>query len=208
MTSHPSLIDTLPLPQRLALSYASRRAQPPVLALLALDARLAGIVRADGEPMIAQIKLAWWRDRLRQPPADWPQGEPLLALLATSGMATEPLAGLVDGWEVLLADTLDPAAFAEGRAQGWAALDPAAAQPAREWALVDLALNLGTADEAAAVRDLARAQPWDRARLPAAMRPLAVLHGLARRALHGDGAELLAGPAAMLLAMRLGIFGR
>ena len=37
----------LPPPQRLALSYASARARPATLALLALDARLAAVLRAE-----------------------------------------------------------------------------------------------------------------------------------------------------------------
>lgn len=208
MPPHASMIDTLPLPHRLALSYAPRGSHRQVLGLLALDARLAAIVRADAEPVMAQIKLAWWRDRLRQDPAEWPQGEPLLALLAAAGIATAPLAGMVDGWEMLLAEDLDAPAFAEARAQGWAALDPAAAQPAREWALADLALNLGTQEEAASVRQQALAEPWAAARLPRTLRPLTVLHGLARRALRTGADDLLGGPAALPLAIRLGIFGR
>ena len=207
------LIDTLPLPHRLALSYAPARTRDATLALLALDARLAGIVRSDGEPVIAQMKLAWWRERLGQRPEDWPQGEPLLALLRKAFADPLPLVSLVDGWEQLLGDQLDEAAinaFATGRTTGWQMIGrgPDVVQAGREWALVDLALNLGQQSERQAVLDMARAEAWDNNRLPRDMRALAVLHGLARRSLSGEREGLLDGPGAMLAAMRLGILGR
>ena len=212
------LVETLPLANRLALSYAPRTCREGVLALLALDARLAGIVRGDGEPIIAQMKLAWWRERLAQEPQDWPAGEPLLALLRRGKLDTTALQSLVDGWEALLADTLDETvveAFAAGRAAMWQTLAEAhgggsaeAAQAAREQAMTDLALNLGTREEAAMARDLANAQEWDRARLPAPLRPLVILHGLSRRALQRGAEELLDGPGAMAAVLRLGILGR
>lgn len=207
------LIESLPLAQRLALSYAPRASRPATLALLALDARLAGIVRGGGEVVIAQMKLAWWRDRLAQPPREWPAGEPLLAALRDNFAQPSALVPLVDGWEQLLADRLDRAVindFAAGRAAAWQQVGGSgkAAQAAREWALVDLALNLGQEDERAEVLAAARSQPWRRANLPRALRALAVLHSLARRCLRGNGRDLLQGPAAMFAAMRVGILGR
>ncbi|RIV88800.1 squalene/phytoene synthase family protein [Aurantiacibacter zhengii] len=212
------LVETLPLANRLALSYAPRTCREDVLALLALDARLAGIVRGDGEPIIAQMKLAWWRERLAQDPQDWPLGEPLLALLRAGKLDTTALQPLVDGWEALLADALDETvveAFAAGRTALWQTLAAAhggssadVAQAAREQAMTDLALNLGTREEAGTARDLANAQKWQRSRLPAPLRPLAILHGLSRRALQRGAEELLDGPGAMAAVLRLGILGR
>ena len=75
-------VSSLPLPQRLALSYAPRASRNAFAGLLALDTRFAGIVRHAREPMLAQMRLAWWRDVLAKPAAEWPTGEPLLALLA------------------------------------------------------------------------------------------------------------------------------
>lgn len=212
------LVDTLPLVHRLALSYAPRASRNDTLALLALDARLAGIVRSGGEPIIAQMKLAWWRERLAQDPRDWPLGEPLLALLRDGKLETSALTPLVDGWESLLADTLDEGTvdtFAAGRAAMWQTLvqsyadgNAGIAQAAREQAMTDLALNLGTQAEADIARNLARAQPWPRIRLSRALRPLAVLHGLAKRAISRGAGELLDGPGAMAAVLRLGITGR
>lgn len=212
-TMSADLIESLPLAHRLALSYAPRQTRDATLALLALDARLAGIVRTDGEAIIAQMKLAWWRERLEQPPASWPEGEPLLALMRESLPNPRNLVPLVDGWECLLSEQLDRDAittFAAGRTVGWQQVsqgtDPVL--QAREWALVDLALNLGQQEEREAALELARAQPWQPVRLPRELRPLAVLHGLARRALGRAGSEMLDGPGAMFTVMRLGFLGR
>ena len=215
------LIAQLPTVQRLALSYAPARARAKLLTLLTLDNRLADILRGRGEePIMAQMKLAWWRDRLRDDPANWPKGEPLLARLAEWGKTSQQLAPLVDGWEVLLAEELDAAAldeYAAGRALAWRALhleQGGAAdlgqieQAAREWALADLALHMGQGEEAERVRGTALALPWGAITLPRTLRPLLVLRGLAQRALHRGERELLDSPSAGLLALRLGLIGR
>jgi phytoene synthase len=209
------LLDELPAPQRLALAYAPAAARPATLALLVLDARLAAILRRKGEPLLKQMRLAWWRDMLATAPEGWPAGEALLELLR-EWRAPSALVALVDGWEALLGDPLDHAAigeFVRGRAQGFAELarelgaDPeAAAACARLWALGDLAANLSDPVERAAAIGGAAGLP--RPLLPRAMRPLAVLAGLAQRSLRRGGAPLLDGPRAVLLAVWLGMTGR
>ena len=211
------LIETLPLPQRLALSYAPAAARPATLALLALDTRLAGVALGGGEPMLTQIKLAWWRDRLREPCDKWPKGEPLLAALRDSVGDCAGLVALVDGWEALLAEEPGEEAwheFAAGRVALWDTLacrlgadGQGVAAPARIWALADLAATMPPGDERASIVSAAMAQPGKNRRLPRALRPLAVLDALARRALAGEREGLLDGPGAMLLAMRVGISG-
>lgn len=156
--------------------------------------------------MLAQIRLAWWRERLAEPVAGRPAGEPLLALLGDLAGAFAPL---VDGWEALLgeaplsAEAL--ASFADGRARGLGNLAEefglsrqASERAGRSWALADLRSRLSHPQERAQVAalDLAPLIPG----LPREMRPLVVLHGLARRNRNG--------PFALLSAMRLGIFGR
>ncbi len=215
-----SLLQTLPLAHRLALSYAPASAKADTLALMALDARLAGIVRGDGEAIIAQLKLAWWRDRLGSDRADWPLGEPLLAqLVAWSGDASR-LVALVDGWEMLLAETLDRSAittFCRGRSLAWAALadgllsasaNKDIEQTAKEIALLDLSQNLSRGEEADLAREISAKESWQRIILPRQLRPLAVLHALARRAKNDNRPHLLDGAGAMALAMRVGITGR
>jgi len=211
-----SLVEHLPAPQRLALSYASTPGRSATLALLALDARLAGLLRKRGEPVLAQVRLAWWRDTLAANRHGWPHGEPVLVLLR-SWRDAAPLVALVDGWEALLSERLESAAiaeFASGRAAGFAQLarelacdpDPAAAA-ATVWALGDLAAHLADSAEREAVLATAAGLATGSA-LPRPLRPLAVLAGLARRSLARGGTPLLGGRGAALVAMRLGITGR
>jgi phytoene synthase len=201
------VLESLSPVNRLALSYAPKSARAQWLGWLGLDTRLAQLVREAREPMLAQIRLAWWRERLAEPADRRPAGEPLLALL---GDRAEALAPLVDGWEALLGDAPLPrdalSDFADGRARALGGLAEAlgASRQAgktagRCWALADLASRLSHPEERSQVAAL-----WAEApavpRLPRAMRPLVVLHGLASRDRNG--------PFTLLTAMRLGIFGR
>lgn len=200
----------LPPPQRLALAYATRATRAAWETLFVLDARLGAVVLGAREPMLAQIRLAWWRERLAQPPADWPSGEPLLSRLAEWG--SDPLGRLVelvDGWEGLLGDDpLDASvveSFVGGREQAVAALAAhcgvelaQSAFAARSWAIGDLAARWPGAAVTEAGQALAHGPP----RLPRALRPLAVLDVLARGELAG------ASPLRrMAAAIRVGILG-
>jgi phytoene synthase len=211
-----SLASELPQPQRLALTYAPARARPATEALLALDARLAAILRARREPIAAQLRLAWWRDVLARPVAEWPRGEPVLDSLR-GWRDPSGLSDLAVGWEALLADALTPAAIAEfvaGRGRAFACLarelgvEPTGSveEAARIWALADLAANISDGAERALVveygRDLVPPP------LSASLRPLAVLAGLGTRALRLGGVSLLSGPGSTLLALRIGLAGR
>ncbi len=213
------LVELLPVHLRLALSYAPARARALTLGLFALDCRLAGIVRGTRETLLGQVRLAWWRDRLCEKPEAWPEGEPVLAVLRLWGAEAGALSALVDGWEGLLGDPpLQGDALerlADGRASAFGALarllqaDPdEAIRAARGWALVDLSGKLGDPSERSAARELADQLDWRRNRLPRSLRPLAVLHGLARRAMRRGEGDLLAGGGAGLVALRLGLLGR
>ena len=211
MSEAETLIDTLPPLWRLALAYAPAATRGRWLTLLALDVRLAGVVRAAREPILAQMRLAWWRDRLRDPAAKWPKGEPLLAAMACWGDEHGALIGLVDGWEALLGEAPLPAEtlaqWVEGRVAACQAIgagDARAARMARGWALADLAAHLGHADEAAVIAAQVAAQDWRAQRLPRAMRPLMILHGVAAR---GRGDLDKVQKISMLTLMRLGILG-
>ena len=211
-------IASISVERRLALAYAPARARLLWLGLFALDARLGAVVRSAHEPLLAQIKLAWWRDELARPPAARPVGEPLLALLEAWGDQTAGLRALIDGWEVLLGDEpLDSGAMlqvADARAQACASLaarlDLAAAEPevsraARSWALAELAAALSDPDDRAEAAGLIAQQDWRRVSLPREFRPLLVLHGLAAR--QRGGGPLIPGPLAGLRAIRLGLLG-
>ena len=214
-------IETLPLLQRLALSYAPQNAHLQTLGLMALDNRLAGIVSRSTQPMLAQIRLAWWREQLAQTPQDWPKGEPLLALLRHwEGRAAE-LAVLADGWERVVShgSPLSPEdiqTLAEARGAAFGLLAEAIGHPndataisqmAHDWALADQATHLKEAHDRETARDLLSGVEWQRRRLPRALRPVAVLNGLAARsARKGTGLDQL-DALSIIPAMRIGLFG-
>ena len=212
-----TLLDILPPLQRLAIAYAPARVRPAWLALLALDARLGQLLRGSREPILTQIRLAWWRDRLREPASAWPTGEPLLAALGAWKGQHGGLGALVDGWEMLLGEAPLPdgalTGFVAGRAAAMSALalvleraDMAAAahQAGTGWAIADLAAHLSHPDERATARLLADRHDWRAQRLPRVLRPLAILHGVGARSMkrgtNDDRSDFF-------LAMRLGILG-
>ncbi|MCB2047157.1 MAG: squalene/phytoene synthase family protein [Novosphingobium sp.] len=215
------LLDTLPTLQRLALAYAPSGAREATLALLALDARLADIVRSASEPMLAQIRLAWWRDMLARDCGERPDGEPLLqALICWQGQESALIA-LVDGWEHLVADqqlgSEDMLAFCQGRGSAFAGLAglidchdarEVARKAAESWTVADLAKRLQDQREKEAVKSLIGGQDWRRIALPRKLRPLAVLHGLALRDLRKGIARQESGLSMLFVAMRIGLSGR
>lgn len=214
------LVETLPTVSRLALAYAPRSARMQTLALLALDTRLAGLLRNSREPMLAQLRLSWWRESLGQPADKWPEGEPLLAALRTWNGHHGGLVSLVNGWEALTGAAPLPETALEAMAQGRAAAFATLAQAldcnadlrmvqrlARSWALADLAMRLGHESERNAARALALADRARGLRVPRALRPLQVLHALAARRLD-KGEDAATSPAAVLAAMRVGLLGR
>lgn len=204
----------------LALAYAGAAARPVLEDLFALDRRLADAVRQASEPIIAQMKLAWWRDRFAQDRTDWPKGEPLLERLADWNADVSKLGTLVDGWEALLQDgplTEDAiGAFGDGHADAWdlaaRALDHDASpkHAALLWAYADLAQHCSSTDDARQVREAARRQGLlDRAppRLPRRLRAFGVLGVLGRRSLRA-GRPVLSGGGDFLAAVRTGMLGR
>lgn len=210
-----ALLEALAPERRLALAYAPRRARADWLAVLALDARLGAVIVHAREPLIGQVRLAWWRERFGEDPGRWPTGEPLLAALRGWGAELPALAALVDAWEALLADAPRPAqVFAElgdaraevlgalaGRLGQGGAVGPLRAA-ARQWSRADLLCRLTDPAERSAVEQLA--QPVESPRLPRAMRPLAVLVTLAGRTARRGEAR----PGDLLAALRIGLFGR
>jgi 15-cis-phytoene synthase len=213
-----TLTNCLPVLQRLALAYAPAAARGPILGLLALDVQLAGIVRSAREPVLAQLRLAWWRDQLAHDPGTWPKGEPVLAALTGWPGHFAALARLTDGWEALT-DTapLPKSAFetlANARAEAFASLAQGkeaqanTLRLARNWALGDIAAHLGNQEERRVALELALAQDWRWARLPRALRPLAVLHEIAARNLARGRVANHVNPGILLAAARMGLLGR
>nr|WP_296716483.1 hypothetical protein [Erythrobacter sp.] len=172
------------------------------------------------EPMLGQMRLAWWRDVLKQSPAQRPRGDVVLDQIgALWPSREESLIAMVDGWEILIGENRlgpdDVNAFAGGRAAPFvsfagqgdsAAGSQRAEQAARCWALVDVAVGVSDPEERALFLEAATVCSTARGRLPGDLRGLAVLEGLARRALRNDGAPLMAGRGAALTALRAAIF--
>lgn len=166
--SAPIPAEELPPPRRLALAYAPKPAREQWRALLELDWRLQRTVGQAREPLLAQLRLAWWRDRLSEAPQAWPEGEPTLAGLRSWGIDARHLVALVDGWEAMLADPPRTDLLAAARGSAMAALadllgePPAAASAKRigiEWSLAE------TGNET----------EYEPVLLPRAMRPLIIL---------------------------------
>lgn len=212
----------IPIPQTLALSYSPLADRDIWRCYFALDAHLAELVRKTSEPLLGQIRLAWWRDRLREPSGSWLKGNPLLAQIAEEwGQHASDLAPLVDGWEHLLAESpieiSDIEGFADGRARAFgalAALLHASGQPevvrgaAMIWALADLASHSADDKERRRVQRAALKITSDQRSLAPRLRPLAILAGLGKRSLANGCTPLFSGRRAALATMRLGMFGR
>jgi phytoene synthase len=91
-------------PARLAIAYAPTELRPAFALLLQIDNRFADILRHAREPMIAQIKMAWWREAFASAAEARPKGEPLLQALNEVGgrIPLSALEALVSAWEHLL----------------------------------------------------------------------------------------------------------
>ncbi|MEW9855557.1 squalene/phytoene synthase family protein [Novosphingobium sp. M1R2S20] len=215
-----TLMNSLPAVSRLALVYAPRRAREQTLALLALDARLAELMRGSSEPMLAQLRLAWWREALERPTTGWPEGEPIFAALRSWQGQHSALVPLVDGWEALTAPPPLEAnalkAFAEGRAAGSAALARTvgaednveeARSLGRMWALEDLNMRLSRSDERELARTLAVEEPLALPRTGRALRPLRVIAALSRRRRVAANEAAASSPGAVVEALRRGLLG-
>lgn len=209
--------DTQPLPNapafRLALTFATGRGRPLFETLFALDEALASVGLRARQPMLAQIRLAWWREELARAQPGRAAPAPLLASIAAAwGSDAKALQPLVDSYEIVLADNITDDAFvqaAELRAEPFGALAQLLAMPdhahaaqtqARYWALTDRRLARGVAG----VPSFA-APP---VHLPRALRPVAVLATLAREANRRSAFGLMADRRATLAGIVTGWTGR
>lgn len=148
---------------------------------------------ATREPMIARIKLAWWREALERLDSAPPPPEPVLVALAEhvlpAGIKGAELADMEAGWapltdpDPLTGDALRH--YARARGTALFALSArllggeAPAGAGARWALVDLARRSGPEDRKYAMAGAA-AQPAS-GKWPAKLRPLGMLDRLARR---------------------------
>ena len=210
--------------RRLALAYGPARARAALEALWRLDVTLGAVLAGKREPMVARIRLAWWREALERLDTAPPPPEPVLQSVAAhvlpAGIAGASLAAMEEGWSILLAEeSLDAEALqAYARLRGGllfrhsARLLGAAGEvesAGARWALVDLARHSTNPGEAAAAlkaaAGLAPEPAW-----PRALRALAMLSLLARRDLERAPSPLerQGSPARMLRLLKYRLSGR
>lgn len=203
----------------LALAWSPPKVRGPLTTALQLDRRLARIVARTTEPMLGQMRLAWWRDALGTPVAERPRGDVVLDGLGQQWAGREAaLIAMVDGWEVLVtAEHLGPAeieafgsqrgAFFSAMSADWeaAAADRVAAAAYR-WALADAAAGVSDEGERALLIESGLTRAGGSGRLPKSLRGLAVLEALSLRALRRGGVPLMVGRGAPLTALRAAIF--
>ena len=209
----------LSLASRIVLAWSRGQTRDVLDPLLALDDRLARIVATIREPMLAQLRLAWWLGEARELR---PKGDPVLDAIGIHWQGEEAaLVALVDGWEELLGEApLSEGAFerfADGKAESFAACArlagaaghaDAARQAGRLYALGDCFPRLSNPVERARLQEIAAASPVRPGRLPRGLRPLAILGGLGARVLRRGEGPLFGDRGSALLATRLGILGR
>lgn len=186
---------TLDADRILALAYVPAGRRSAVGALWRVDAALAAALASAREPMIARIRLAWWREALERLDHEPAPAEPVLREAQAHLLPHVTGAGLAameEGWavlpsrETLAADDLRTYARQRGgllfrytaRLLGG---DAAGLEEAGEaWALVDLARHCSTRGDS----DVALAAARERrvpAYWPARLRPLGMLAILAAR---------------------------
>lgn len=95
-------------PQRLSLIYLEEELRPLLTLFLALDMKIEDILLKMNEVMIAQIRLAWWRDMINSEVKA--KGEPLVEMIGNVQNqypnidVTNTLISLINGWEYLIID--------------------------------------------------------------------------------------------------------
>lgn len=210
--------DSLSPEADLALAWSPAEVRAPLSIALQLDQRLARIVARTTEPMLGQMRLAWWRDALGTSPQDRPRGDAVLDAISAHWAGQEAaLIAMVDGWEVLVvAEKLDEAAieafavqragfFASLAGHGGAAHAGRIAAAAYRWAIADAAAGVSDAAERALLITLGQSRAAA-GRLPRSLRGLAVLEALSLRALRRGGRPLMEGRGAPLAVLRAAIF--
>jgi phytoene synthase len=179
----------------LALGYVPTSRRAAVGALWRLDSALGAALAGGREPMIARIKLAWWREALERLDREPAPAEPALREAAAHLLPTlsgAELAGMEEGWAVLPSgETLTAAdllTYAERRggllflysARLLGADADGLEQAGEAWALVDLARHCATTEDADVALAAARERRGPR-RWPSRLRALGMLAALAAR---------------------------
>lgn len=204
--------------RRLALAYVPAAARPAVEALWRLDVAFAAILATGTQPLISQMRLAWWREALERLDSAPPPAEPVLQALAASVLPQvtgAELAAMEEGWLMLLSGEAlsedELGRYAELRGGLFfaytARLLGDAGFPVRQagqaWALADLARH------SRRVEEIKTPPPVAKTKWPRRLRPLGMLAMLAGRDLNrlGQESEKQGNPARMLRMIRHRISG-
>lgn len=208
-----------PIPQselsQLVQAYVPRASRPAFAAALAFDETLAAILPRASEPILGQMRMAWWRDRLGELPAPAPSADPLLnAIRAHMQDEVEALLALLNGWEALLVqeEGTGPDAFISGKRQFFSALgricgrEEYAAECASHGVSFAHAEMLVLGHEGAG-KPAFHGTPL-LPRLPRELRGIAILGGLSRRVLKRGQGPIFGDRGSAATALRIGLTGR
>lgn len=188
-----------------------RARRAAMAALWGLAARLTKLLLDAREPLIGQIKLAWWRDMmalLASDPAALPKGEPLLADLAASWAGQGGLDALVDAAEAMLLAENDAERCAASEDFGMQlfVLSGGGKAVGKRWGLLWGAGVVENEGEARLLLDKARQLGGAVRGDFAGSRALRMLDHWAAAIARRDGARHLRREG--LLLLRIGLFGR
>lgn len=208
----------------LCLAHTPQDLREALRIFFELDMRLGRIVGGTTEPMLGQMRLAWWRETLNQPQAERPRGDKVMDGIGLHWQKREAvLVGLVDAWEHVLGEAAlteeNSRAFLRGRSEALVRVfqkvsvensdKTALGEPAWNWAVADFASKVLSPKEREMLVEIGLSHSKDEAqRVGKGARGLAVLGALGLRSLSKGARPLLEGRGASLVAMRAAIFGR
>lgn len=218
----PPSTDILQPEIQLALAHTSLDYREALRIFFDLDLRLGRILAGTTEPMLGQMRLAWWRETLSNPVTERPNGDEVLDAIGVHWVGREAaLIELVDGWEELLPEPPLGEEHARKFAQGRiAAIEAAFGDKAGiwdkestgalawHWALADLVTSVSQPEEREMLIALALEQQKPEKRQSAPFKGIAVLGALALRSLENGGRPLMEGRGASVTALRAAILGR
>lgn len=204
--------------RQLALAYVPAAVRPAVESLWRLDASFAAILATGTQPLISQMRLAWWREALERLDSAPPPAEPVLQALAAHvlpAVSGAELAAMEEAWLIVLSDEAltaeEQGRYAEFR--GGLLFDYGARLlgrpdfPVRDagarWALADLARH------SRRVEKIKSFPPDSTVKWPRELRSLGMLAMLARRDLErlGRKPEKPGSPTRMLRMIRHRVSG-
>jgi 15-cis-phytoene synthase len=91
---------------QLALAYSGAKSRAGLTAIFEIDSHFARLVYSAREPMLAQIKLAWWREQgFGARRADTELAGAYASIAASGDEAAAGLVNLVDAWSSVAGDT-------------------------------------------------------------------------------------------------------